>query len=117
MGRNARLPNGTAWRCKRISLTARNARRRRRATPAVLQAGCDAGENGSNSARYSIRRGSDAGARRDIVAANAGAALYIAGIVPTLPDGVRLAGVTLQSGAAGAKLDALVEWTNRKDVE
>ena len=48
------------------------------------------------------------GARRDVVAANAGAALYVAGIAASIRDGVVLAGDALASGAARAKLDELV---------
>ena len=49
------------------------------------------------------------GARADVVAANAGAALYVAGIVPTIRDGVSLAHETLRSRRAKQKLDKLVE--------
>ncbi|HEV7920329.1 MAG TPA: anthranilate phosphoribosyltransferase [Thermoanaerobaculia bacterium] len=48
------------------------------------------------------------GAARDIVIANAGAALYVAGAAPTLLDGAALARHALASGAAKAKLDELV---------
>src|SRR5256714_10600348 len=47
-------------------------------------------------------------ARTDIVAANAGAALYVAGIVPTIRDGVALARESIRSGAAKKKLEQLV---------
>ena len=48
------------------------------------------------------------GPARDIVALNAGAALYAANVAPTLVDGLRLAQQALASGAAKAKLDELV---------
>ncbi|HEX5785648.1 MAG TPA: anthranilate phosphoribosyltransferase [Burkholderiaceae bacterium] len=48
------------------------------------------------------------GPARDIVALNAGAALYAANVAPTLVDGLRLAQQALDSGAAKAKLDELV---------
>jgi anthranilate phosphoribosyltransferase len=53
----------------------------------------------------------DSGAGQEIVAANAGAALYVAGLAPSLSDGVRMARQALQSGAARAKLDELVRVT------
>lgn len=56
--------------------------------------------------------GNEAGAARDIVALNAGASIYIAGIAPTLADGVKQAHVALASGAAREKLDAFVAFTN-----
>src|SRR5688572_10281168 len=39
------------------------------------------------------------GAARDIVALNAGASLYVAGLAPTLASGVELAFATIRSGA------------------
>ena len=51
------------------------------------------------------------GPRRDVVLINAGAALVCAGKAPRLEDGIRLAGEAIDSGAALAKLDALVRYT------
>lgn len=51
------------------------------------------------------------GPRREIVLANAGAALYVAGAAASLQDGVALAAQSLDSGAARAKLEAFVEFT------
>jgi anthranilate phosphoribosyltransferase len=51
------------------------------------------------------------GAARDIVIANAGAALYVSGAAPTLRDGAALARHALASGAAKAKLEELVSAT------
>jgi anthranilate phosphoribosyltransferase len=48
------------------------------------------------------------GARADIVAANAGAALYVAGAVPTIRDGVALAHEAMRSGRALQKLEQLI---------
>jgi anthranilate phosphoribosyltransferase len=50
----------------------------------------------------------ESGARADIVAANAGAALYVAGVVPTIRDGVALAREAIASGKALEKLEQLV---------
>jgi anthranilate phosphoribosyltransferase len=53
------------------------------------------------------------GAARDIVSLNAGTALYGAGVVGSIADGVELAQTTIASGAAGAKLAQFVEVTQR----
>jgi anthranilate phosphoribosyltransferase len=53
--------------------------------------------------------GSITGAKRDIVLLNGGAALWAAGKVDTLADGIDLARETIDSGAAVAKLDALID--------
>lgn len=53
-----------------------------------------------------------AGAPRDIVALNAGASIYVAGLAPTLADGVDRALELIASGAARAKLDQLVAFTS-----
>jgi anthranilate phosphoribosyltransferase len=47
------------------------------------------------------------GPKRDIILANAGAALYVAGVADGLPDGVDAAREAIDSGAAAAKLDDL----------
>ena len=52
------------------------------------------------------------GAARDIVALNAGAAIYAAGLTRDLTDGVVKAGEVIDSGAAREKLDALVQVSN-----
>ena len=51
------------------------------------------------------------GAARDIVALNAGASIYVAGLAPTLADGVRKALAVIASGAARQKLDQFVAFT------
>lgn len=71
-------------------------------------AGGDAATN-AGIARHVLAGGD--GATRDIVLANAGAALYVSGAAATLRDGVALARQALASGAAKAKLDALIEAT------
>jgi anthranilate phosphoribosyltransferase len=53
------------------------------------------------------------GAARDIVALNAGAAIYVAGIAPSIADGVAIARKVVASGAARAKLDAFAATTRR----
>ena len=52
------------------------------------------------------------GARTEIVAANAGAALYVSGAADTIRDGVAMAREAIANGAAMAKLQELVAVTN-----
>jgi anthranilate phosphoribosyltransferase len=51
------------------------------------------------------------GAARDIVLMNAGAAIYVGGLARDLHEGIRLATVSIDSGSASARLDALVNAT------
>lgn len=51
------------------------------------------------------------GAARDIVALNAGAAIYAAGVAATLEQGVDKALEVIASGAARARFEALIEFT------
>jgi anthranilate phosphoribosyltransferase len=53
------------------------------------------------------------GAARDIVILNAGAALYAANVAASMADGLALARTAIESGAARAKLQALVGATQR----
>jgi anthranilate phosphoribosyltransferase len=48
---------------------------------------------------------------RRVVALNAGAALYVAGLAESLANGVAIAGQLLESGRPWAKLEALVDYT------
>ncbi len=72
-------------------------------------AGGDAREN-ARIAREIL--GGAISARSEIVAANAGAALYISGIAPAIRDGVEMARQSIASGNAMAKLQELVAVTN-----
>jgi len=54
----------------------------------------------------------EAGARRDVVLINSGAALMVAGKADNLNAGIEMAAVAIDSGAAKAKLAELVEFTN-----
>jgi anthranilate phosphoribosyltransferase len=53
-----------------------------------------------------------AGAPRDIVQLNAGAAIYVAGLADTLQDGIAKAAQVIASGAAKTKLYQLIEMSN-----
>ena len=50
---------------------------------------------------------------RDIVALNAGAAIYVCGLQPSLKEGLQAAHDSLESGAAQERLDTLVTMSNR----
>lgn len=54
----------------------------------------------------------ESGAAADIIALNAGAAIYAAGLVDSLGHGVERAREVLASGAAARKMDEFVEYTN-----
>jgi anthranilate phosphoribosyltransferase len=53
------------------------------------------------------------GAAKDIVALNAGVALYAANVASSMQDGIRLAFAAIESGAAKAKLETLVALSAR----
>jgi anthranilate phosphoribosyltransferase len=53
------------------------------------------------------------GPAKDIVALNAGVALYAANVANTMQDGIQRAYAAIESGAAKAKLDALVALSSR----
>jgi anthranilate phosphoribosyltransferase len=71
--------------------------------------GGDAAANGEISRQ--ILAG-DKGAGRDIVLANAAAALYVGGLVASIREGVALAGSVVDSGEARQKLESLIAATN-----
>jgi anthranilate phosphoribosyltransferase len=56
--------------------------------------------------------GGENGARHDVIVANAGAACYVAGLAPTIRDGVELAKESLRSGRASEKLQQLIAISN-----
>jgi len=78
--------------------------------PASIEdlAGGDAAEN----ARIlrSVLEG-ETGSARDIVLLNAAAAIYLGGRALDLHEGIRLAEVSIDSGSARARLDALIDAT------
>lgn len=59
-----------------------------------------------------ILSGKEMGAKRKAVVLNAGAALYIAGQAESFADGVELAEMTIDSGAAMRKLDEFIKRSN-----
>ena len=60
-----------------------------------------------------ILSGAEAGAARDVVLLNAGAAIYVSGNAKTIEEGVQLAGESISSGAALGALEDFVHTTRR----
>ena len=54
----------------------------------------------------------EAGPARDIVALNAGAAIYSSGLAPDLASGVAAASLAIENGSARTAFDGLVEMSN-----
>lgn len=79
--------------------------------PTAIAPGADAAEN---AALLGAVLDGERGARRDIVLANAAASLFVAGIAPSLREGVPMAAAAIDSGAARQKLRDLVEFTKRE---
>ena len=77
--------------------------------PIAAVAGGDARENAAIA--RDVLNGTS-GPRHDIVVANAGAALYVAGLAPSIRDGVALAKESIASGNALSKLEQLVKESN-----
>jgi anthranilate phosphoribosyltransferase len=77
----------------------------RRAEPSEIRGG-DAREN-ARMVRAVLA--GEKGPRRDVVLLNAGAALYAAGLAGDVGAGIARAAEAVESGAALAKLDALIE--------
>lgn len=72
--------------------------------------GGDGAENAEITKR--ILKGEEKGPKRDIVLLNAGAALYIGGMVSDISEGIKLAAETIDSGKAYAKVEELVKASN-----
>jgi len=68
---------------------------------------CGSGVEENASIIRGILHGQITGAARDVVAINAGAALYAGGKVKDIGDGIELAMDAIATGSAGEKLDAL----------
>ena len=84
----------------------------RKAAPEELKGG-DAAANASIARR--ILDG-ERGAPRDVVVLNAGAALFVAGRADSVAVGVKLAGQALESGAARATLERMVQSSQASEV-
>jgi len=80
------------------------------AAPEAL-AGGDAKENAA--ILRAILSGKDRGPRREIVLLNAGCALWVAGIAKGIAEGIALAARAIDEGKALAKLEQLVEFSQR----
>ena len=72
----------------------------------------EGGDAATNAAIAREVLGGAKGPRHDIVVANAGAALYVAGLAPSIRDGVTLAKESIASGRAAEKLQQLIDVSN-----
>jgi anthranilate phosphoribosyltransferase len=72
--------------------------------------GGSAGENAAIA--LGILKGQEKGAKMNCVLLNAGAAIYVSGKAGSIKEGIKLATEAIDSGAAYAKLEALVKFTN-----
>src|SRR5688500_9197962 len=70
------------------------------------------GDAAQNAAIARAVLGGENGARHDVVVANAGAACYVAGLAPSIRDGVELARESIRSGRATEKLQQLIAISN-----
>jgi anthranilate phosphoribosyltransferase len=70
------------------------------------------GDKGANAAIARSILAGDTGPGRDIVVANAAAVLWLAGKTDSMQDAAQLAAASIDSGAARAKLDHLVRFSN-----
>jgi anthranilate phosphoribosyltransferase len=79
------------------------------ASPAAVAPGANAAENAA--LLHAVLDGTDRGARRDIVLANAAAALFVGGGAPSLFDGVARAASLIDDGSALRALENLRDLT------
>ncbi len=80
--------------------------------PIELLAGGDARQNAAIAREILSGAAGSRNARHDVVVANAGAALYVAGLAPSIREGVALARDSIANGNALAKLQQLVAESN-----
>jgi anthranilate phosphoribosyltransferase len=71
------------------------------------------GDSGESKAMMLAALSNQPGPARDILALNAGAAIYVAGLADSHQAGVRLALETIASGAAKSKLDQFISFTQK----
>ena len=69
------------------------------------------GNAGESKAMLYSALANEEGTAREIVALNAGTALYVANVAASIPQGIALAREAIVSGAARAKLDEFVCFT------
>jgi len=81
--------------------------------PRATLAGLKGGSARDNAAALNLLFDGEKGSYRDIVLLNAGAALMVAGVAKDVSSGVTLAAQALDNGAAKAKLEALIQASNR----
>lgn len=80
--------------------------------PRVALADLKGGDAEQNAAAFRNVLGGAPGPHRDVVLLNAAACLLVSGVANDLPAGLSLAAQSIDSGAAGAKLEDLVTFSN-----
>jgi anthranilate phosphoribosyltransferase len=80
--------------------------------PASLEGLAAIDPEGSATLIRGVLSGNLRGVARDLVIANAASALFVAGAAANLLDATKLAGNSIDSGAAARKLEQLVKATN-----
>ena len=86
--------------------------------PAMLEVGLpccpqDAAPEVKAISQYISHLNGGQGVARDIIALNAGAAIYVSGLVNSLEEGITKANQTLSDGSAQDKLDAYIHASNK----
>ena len=74
------------------------------------------GDAATNAAIITRVLAGERGAARDVVLLNAGAALFVAGRAASIAEGLMQAGAAIDSGAAGATLEAMARWSQVEAV-
>lgn len=82
----------------------------KRANPEELKGG-NAEENAQIT--RDILSGKEQGAKRDVVLLNAGATIYVSGKAASIEEGIKMAKESIDSGKAYAKLNELIEFSNK----
>jgi anthranilate phosphoribosyltransferase len=76
--------------------------------PKAVRADLHGGDAAANAAILRAVIGGERGARRDVVLLNAGASLFVGGQAASVREGIERAAEAVDSGAAAAKLDAMI---------
>jgi anthranilate phosphoribosyltransferase len=76
--------------------------------PKAVRADLHGGDAAANAAILRAVIGGERGARRDVVLLNAGASLFVGGQAASVREGIERAAQAVDSGAAAAKLDAMI---------
>jgi anthranilate phosphoribosyltransferase len=82
--------------------------------PKAERSDLQGGDAATNAAILREILAGEKGPRRDVVLVNAGASLFVGGVALSVREGIELAARAIDSGSARAKLDAMVQASNRQ---